>query len=189
VLEKAGEYLGTDHSYAKTAEHEGMPIMYDDRIRTEKKQPVGLASSTVWRWLSWLGGMKNTLRAACELIRQKEPNATGRVPGTAYSIHRSFCGVMYGVPGTPPLRYESAEIPAPLPERAARADKPPMAPNVAGQLAYTGILPVLPNHRLEACATRVAPIARLSGGRQAQEAFGRSSGWGRPRSAVVRSIG
>jgi hypothetical protein len=76
VLEKASEYLGTDQSYGKTAEHEGMPIMYDDRLRTEKKQPVGLAPSTVWRWLSWLGGMKNTLRAACKLIRQKEPNAT-----------------------------------------------------------------------------------------------------------------
>lgn len=76
MLEKAGEYLGTDRSYSKTAKHEGMPIMYDDRIRTEKKQPVGLASSTVWRWVSWLGGMKNTLRAACELIRQKEPKAT-----------------------------------------------------------------------------------------------------------------
>jgi hypothetical protein len=76
VLEKAGEYLGTDRSYRKTAEHEGMPIMYDDRIRTRKKQPVGLAPSTVWRWLSWLGGMESTLRAACELIRQKEPNAT-----------------------------------------------------------------------------------------------------------------
>ena len=57
VLDKANEYLGTDHSYRKTAEHEGMPIMYDDRIRTEKKQPVGLAPSTVWRWLSWLGRM------------------------------------------------------------------------------------------------------------------------------------
>lgn len=50
--------------------------MYDDRIQTEKKQPVGLAPSTVWRWLSWLGGMKNTLCVACELIRQEEPNAT-----------------------------------------------------------------------------------------------------------------
>lgn len=76
VLDKANEYLGTDHSYRKTAEHEGMPIMYDDRIRREKKQPVGLAPSTVWRWLSWLGRMTGTLRAAWELIRQKEPNAT-----------------------------------------------------------------------------------------------------------------
>ena len=76
VLEKASEYLGTDHSYRKTVVDEGMPIMYDDRIRTDKRRPVGLAPSTVWRWLSWLGGMPNTLRAAWGLIRQKEPNST-----------------------------------------------------------------------------------------------------------------
>lgn len=76
VLDKANEYLGTDHSYCKTAEHEGMPIMYDDRTKADNRMPLGLAPSTVWRWLSWLGGMKNTLRAACGLIRQKEPNST-----------------------------------------------------------------------------------------------------------------
>ena len=76
VLQKAREYLGTDHSYRKTAEHEGMPIMYDARTPTDKRRPVGLAPSTVWRWLSWLGGMPGTLRAAWGLIRQKEPNAT-----------------------------------------------------------------------------------------------------------------
>ncbi len=37
---------------------------------------MGLAPSTVWRWLSWLGGMPGTLRAAWDLIRQKEPHAT-----------------------------------------------------------------------------------------------------------------
>jgi len=78
VLEKASEYLGTDSSYEKTAEDEGMPIMYDDRMPTpvDKRRPVGLAPSTVWRWLSWLGGMPGTLRAAWDLIRQKEPNST-----------------------------------------------------------------------------------------------------------------
>jgi len=76
VLEKAGEYLGTDRSYGKTAAHKGMPIMYDDRARPQERRPVGLAPSTVWRWLSWLGGMKSTRRAACELIRQKDSNAT-----------------------------------------------------------------------------------------------------------------
>ena len=76
VVEKANEYLGTDHTYRKTVDDEGMAIVYDDRIRTEKKQPVGLAPSTVWRWLSWLGGMPGTLRAAWGLIRQKEPNST-----------------------------------------------------------------------------------------------------------------
>jgi hypothetical protein len=77
VLEKASEYLGADHSYCKTAEHGGMSIVYDDRaLRPQERRPVGLAPSTVWRWLSWLERMKNTLHAACELIRQKEPNAT-----------------------------------------------------------------------------------------------------------------
>lgn len=76
VLEKTGEYLGTEHSYRKTVEHQGMPIMYDDRQPTRQRLPVGLAPSTVWRWLSWLGGMPGTLWAAWDLIRQKEPNAT-----------------------------------------------------------------------------------------------------------------
>ena len=53
-----------------------MPIMYDDRKPAKERQSVGLAPSTVWRWLSWLGGMPGTLRAAWELIRQKEPNST-----------------------------------------------------------------------------------------------------------------
>ena len=53
-----------------------MPIMYDDRQPSKEQQPQGLAPSTVWRWLSWLGDMPGTLRAAWELIRQKEPNST-----------------------------------------------------------------------------------------------------------------
>jgi len=76
VLEKAGEYLGTDHSYREIAEDEGMPIMYDDRTEAGLEKASGLAPSTVWRWLSWLGGMPNTLHAAWGLIRQKEPNST-----------------------------------------------------------------------------------------------------------------
>jgi len=96
VLEKGKEYLGSDHSYAKTVEHQGMPIMYDDRTPAQDdctpaqddctpaeddcrpaqgRQPQGLAPSTVWRWLSWLGGMPRTLRAAWDLIRQKDPNS------------------------------------------------------------------------------------------------------------------
>jgi hypothetical protein len=76
VLEKASEYLGTDHSYRKAVEDEGMSIVYDDRARPQERRPLGLAPSTVWRWLSWLGGMKRTLRAALGLIRQKDPNAS-----------------------------------------------------------------------------------------------------------------
>lgn len=75
VLEKAIEYLGTEHCYRKTVEDKGMSIVYDDRNAEGRKLPVGLAASTVWRWLSWLGGMPGTLRAAWGLIRQKEPNS------------------------------------------------------------------------------------------------------------------
>jgi hypothetical protein len=75
VLEKAGEYLGTEQSCRKTVAHQGMPIMYDNRKPTKEHLPEGLAASTVWRWLSWLGGMPGTLRAGWELIRQKEPAA------------------------------------------------------------------------------------------------------------------
>ena len=44
VLEKAGEYLGTEHSYRKTVEHEGMPIMYDDRKPDRGEAAGGLGS-------------------------------------------------------------------------------------------------------------------------------------------------
>ena len=78
MLEKAGEYLGTDQSYAKTVvdKREGLPIMYDDRTPAGLEKASGLAPSTVWRWLSWLGRMPATLRATWDLIRQKEPDAT-----------------------------------------------------------------------------------------------------------------
>jgi len=32
-----------------------------------------LAPSTLWRWISWLGGLSETVRAAGQLIRQKQP--------------------------------------------------------------------------------------------------------------------
>ena len=53
-----------------------MPIMYDDPTPAEVQPGIGLAPSTLWRWLSWLGGMPKALRAAWGLIRQKEPQST-----------------------------------------------------------------------------------------------------------------
>jgi len=93
VLEKAREYLGTDRSYRNTVEDQGMSIVYDDRARPNEEGPVGLAPSTVWRWLSWLGGLPGTLRAAWGLIRQKEPNST---------LHRQPWAV-------PPTKYRSQQ--------------------------------------------------------------------------------
>jgi hypothetical protein len=76
VLEKGSEYLGTGQSYLETTKHEGMSIVYDDRTVTGNRVPLGLAPSTVWRWLSWLGRMPGTLQAAWGLIRQKDSNST-----------------------------------------------------------------------------------------------------------------
>jgi hypothetical protein len=89
VEEKAKEYLGTKGSYRKVAEHQGVPILYDDRQQAEPQEPRGLAPSTPWRWLSWLSGLRETLRAACGLVRQKAPAAglhrePWAVPSTKY---------------------------------------------------------------------------------------------------------
>jgi hypothetical protein len=66
-----------------------MSIVYDDRTAKGKWRPVGLSPTTVWRWLSWLGGMPHPqagtrLRAVMGLIREKDPNAT---------LHRELWGV------------------------------------------------------------------------------------------------
>ena len=52
-----------------------MPILYDDRQDPEPGEPRGLAPSTVWRWLSWLAGLRDTLQTACSLVRQKAASA------------------------------------------------------------------------------------------------------------------
>ena len=79
VREKAKEYLGTDTSYRQVVQQQGMPILYDDReanhIPADKEGAPGLAASTVWRWLSWLGSLENLLREASQLIRRKAPSS------------------------------------------------------------------------------------------------------------------
>jgi hypothetical protein len=75
VREKAREYLGTHGSYRQVIRHKGTPILYDDRqagnVPAGKDLAPGLAASTVWRWLSWLGSLENMRREARQLIRQK----------------------------------------------------------------------------------------------------------------------
>jgi hypothetical protein len=121
VLEKSREYLGTEHSYRKTAEDQGMPIMYDDRKPAEKRQPVGLAPSTVWRWLSWLGGMPGALRVAWDLIRQHEPNST---------LHREAWAVS-------PVKYRSER----RRETLVEAMQTLAVDRICGRIFGTGIFP------------------------------------------------
>ena len=67
----ATRYLGTPASYRQCVRHEGMPIMYPD-----PDQAPAVAPSSVWRWLSWLGRLNQTARAAMRLIRNKDPGCT-----------------------------------------------------------------------------------------------------------------
>ena len=80
VLEKSKAYLDADRSYEEVLRHEGMPIQYhptEAGAMAEGRDPLPrLASSTLWRWLSWLGGMPRTLRSAWKLIREKDPENT-----------------------------------------------------------------------------------------------------------------
>jgi hypothetical protein len=78
LREKAKTYLGTGVSCRQAVRHQGIPILYDDRQdpRMAIRGSPGLAASTIWRWLSWLGGLGNTIREAHRLIRQKQPRST-----------------------------------------------------------------------------------------------------------------
>lgn len=77
VLGRAKEFLGTDKSYRKTVQHQGQSIVYDDRQQNSlARRGAGLAHSTVWRWLSWLGALTQTSQAAIRLISQKDPHST-----------------------------------------------------------------------------------------------------------------
>jgi hypothetical protein len=76
VSARSKDYLGQDVSYRNAVRHQGRPIFHDDArpCRVPNDDPSALAPSTLWRWLSWLGGLNETVRAACQLIRQKQPS-------------------------------------------------------------------------------------------------------------------
>jgi hypothetical protein len=77
VLGKAKTFLGTPLSYRKTVRHQRRFLVYDDRQdHPLAKRGAALAHSSVWRWLSWLGGLTRTLQAAGQLISQKDPQST-----------------------------------------------------------------------------------------------------------------
>jgi len=80
VCEKSQGYLDRDISYEQAVRHDGMPIQYHPTqggVMAAGKDPLPrLAPSTLWRWLSWLGALPDTLSAARKLIRQKEPDST-----------------------------------------------------------------------------------------------------------------
>ena len=77
LLDKAKEFLGTEKSYRKTVRFQQRSLVYDDRQdHPLAERGAALAHSSVWRWLSWLGGLTRTCQKACQLISQKDPNST-----------------------------------------------------------------------------------------------------------------
>lgn len=77
VLDKAKDFLGTDKSYRKTVRWRQRSLVYDDRQNHPlAERGAALAHSSVWRWLSWLGGLTRTCQQACQLISQKDPHST-----------------------------------------------------------------------------------------------------------------
>lgn len=77
LLAKAKEFLGTEKSYRETARHQQRSLVYDDRQdHPLAERGAAMAHSSVWRWLSWLGGLTETCRRACQLIGQNDPHST-----------------------------------------------------------------------------------------------------------------
>ena len=77
VLEKTKDFLGTDKSYRKTVRHQHRSLVYDDRqAHPLAERGAAMAHSSVWRWLSWLGGLTRTCQKACQLISQEDPHST-----------------------------------------------------------------------------------------------------------------
>jgi hypothetical protein len=77
LLDKAKDFLGSDKSYRQAVREGQRSLVYDDRQDNRfAGQGAALAHSTLWRWLSWLGGLTRTMQAASQLICQKDPNST-----------------------------------------------------------------------------------------------------------------
>jgi hypothetical protein len=74
LLETAREFLGSEKSYRQAVQHQGMSLVYDDRQENPlANRGAALAHSTLWHWVSWLGGLTRTRQAAMQLISQKDP--------------------------------------------------------------------------------------------------------------------
>ena len=94
VADRSQTFLGTNQSYRASVRLQGRELVYDDRQdEALGRRAAALASSTVWRWLSWFGdGLSQTFRKARRLIRERESRST---------LHRQPCGVA-------PAKYRSA---------------------------------------------------------------------------------
>jgi hypothetical protein len=96
VLAKALNYLADQQP-------DGQAATYRESVR-DKRVPPGYANNnkgrqlshvTLWRWLSWLGSLKNLVQRATQLVLQKDPQA---------DLHRKSCPVAHGKTRSPQRR-------------------------------------------------------------------------------------
>jgi hypothetical protein len=70
MVERAGSYVTDEaRTYAEGVEAEGVPICHEDADAGRSLWP-----STLWRWVSTLGGLSETVRRALDLIGRKDPS-------------------------------------------------------------------------------------------------------------------
>lgn len=68
--------LGNDYVQNDAATYLSVIKSTEYKTETTNENPRTLERSTVWRWLSFFGSLKNTLHNAFEIIRQSAPNST-----------------------------------------------------------------------------------------------------------------
>lgn len=77
ILEFSGSYLEEEaSSYRKTVLEEGAQIFYATTTGEDSVDDRSLAHSTPYRWIGSLGGFKEILRCALDLVLQKNPAST-----------------------------------------------------------------------------------------------------------------
>jgi hypothetical protein len=80
----------TEHYFAQ--QQAGQPTTYRQAVRDQRVPPSyahqddgrQLSHVTLWRWLSWLGSLKDLVQWGTQLILQKDPRA---------DVHRQSCPV------------------------------------------------------------------------------------------------
>ena len=72
IVAQAKHYLLSDLSLRQSIRGIYTPLAYDGPQGLEGQQ---LSRSTVWKWLTWLGGLKETLQRVTGLVLEKQPHA------------------------------------------------------------------------------------------------------------------
>ena len=77
LLDRSKDFLGSQKSYRQAVREQHRSFVYDDRQEHPlASRGAALAHSTLWRWLSWLGSLTQTVQRASQLICHEDRDAT-----------------------------------------------------------------------------------------------------------------